>query len=909
MMTAAFSRQILATLLLILAGLWMAPQIGAQESNPLIRTGIYRGRSVTYQALNGSNVYEGDILLDRVEPRLSRNSNPPPSVGVAYPAYLWPSVGGVHQIPYIITNSATNLTAALDQFNATFPNFIQFIPWTNQTDYVNFDFDAGNFSGQCESSVGRVGGEQSVGGSASCTLGTLLHEFGHVIGLWHEQSRSDRDTYVTYNYQNVIKGSAINFNQLLDNDQNLTLYDYGSIMHYIPFAFSANGGPTLESIPPGIPLSNAVGYTASDIDGIMRLYSIIPTEVTVTTNPPGLQIIVDSQPLTAPQVFSWPLNSTHTLSVSADAQTLSGTTYIYGRWNDNVAESHSITVTPGDNMLSQPSTTPAVTVYAANFVELVGFNPSVYPANSGSMTQVPAPMNVTGVSGLFYTVRQSVTLTATPAMGYNFYSFSSYMPGAVSSNPKTVYMESMPPSTSVQALFSPLAVTTITTSPADVGIGALIDNAFWYTPKNFSLYYDTNWTAGSEHTLGINSPQLPYSVNTQYVFQSWSDGGAQTHTISVPSVNSIFSAAMTPQFVPVYYANEECAGSISVSPTSTMNGFYDSGTVLTFTETPASGWTFTEWQNDLTGMTNPQNLTLDNEVLVTADYNTTSAPLTLATISPASVTAGATGFTLTLNGTGFTSGSNVYVNNNFRASTFMSSTEITVSILASDLSAAGAFQVGVQNYPTGALCAAFAPRTLYVLLASTTTTVTSSLNPSTYGKGFSVTAAVLPGTSGKPTGAVTFTAGSQALGSAALNSHGQAKLNVAATKLKAGTYAIVGAYGGDGTYLPSTSAALSQVVNKATTTAGLTSAPNPSTQGQPVTFMATISPQFAGSPTGNVTFKDGHMNLGQGRLGGNHQAMFTTSSLSQGTHSITAVYAGDTNFTGSTSSILMQVVN
>jgi hypothetical protein len=905
-----FSRTVAAIFVLLSVGPWAARPAHAQDNGPEIRSGIYRGRNVTYAVIHGQNVYEGDILLEKVEPRLSRNQIKPPTVGVAYPVNLWPGVGGVHQIPYVITNGAINLTTALNDFNTTFPNFIQFIPRTSQTDYVNFDFDSGNFSGQCESSVGRVGGEQTVGGSASCSVGTLLHECGHVVGLWHEQSRSDRDQYVTYNYQNVIKGSAINFNQLLDNAQNLTLYDYGSIMHYIPFAFSANGGPTLESMPPGIPLSNTVGYTAADIDGIMRLYSVIPTEVTVTTNPPGLQIIVDGATVTAPQVFPWTLNSMHTLDIPANAQTQNGTTYIYGRWNDSTAASHTITVTPGDNMVSQPSTAPAVTVYTANFIELVGFDPSVYPANSGTMTEAPSAMTVTGASGLFYTVRQGVTLTATPNTGYNFYSFSSYMPGAVSSNPKTVYMESMPPSPSVQALFTPDAVTTVATTPGDVGIGVLIDNSdFWYTPKNFSSYYDSGWTTGSTHTLSVSSPQLPYSINTQYVFHNWSDGGAQAHMITVPPGNSVFAATMTPEFVPVYYVNEGCAGGISVAPISTMNGFYDYGTVLTFTETPASGWKFTGWQNDLSGKMNPQTLTLSSEALVTADYNTTGTPLTLGTLSPSSATAGAAGFTLTLNGTGFTNNSNVYINNTFRVSKFISPTEVTVSIMKSDLAMAGAFQAGVQNYPSGAPCAAFVSRTFFVLLAGTSTTLTSSLNPSTYGQSFALTATVTPQTSGKPTGTVSFAAGNEALGNApVIKSNSQAKLTVGATKLKAGTYAVVGTYSGDNTYLQSISPPLSQVINKASTTAGLASSQNPSTFGQPVTFTATISPQYGGIPTGNATFKDGHTKLGTGKLTVG-QATFTTSALSHGTHSIIAVYAGDTNFTGSTSPVLMQMVN
>jgi len=134
-------------------------------------------------------------------------------------------------------------------------------PWATPTD--------------CEATVGRAGGEQQVGGSGGsfnpCTVATILHELGHTIGLWHEQSRPDRDTYVSVNYNNLIKGSISNFNQIYDNAQTFgTLFDYASIMEYPAFSFSRNGGPAIESIPAGIPLSNLSGYTATDIDGIER---------------------------------------------------------------------------------------------------------------------------------------------------------------------------------------------------------------------------------------------------------------------------------------------------------------------------------------------------------------------------------------------------------------------------------------------------------------------------------------------------------------------------------------------------------------------------------------------------------------------------------------------------------------
>jgi hypothetical protein len=94
-------------------------------------------------------------------------------------------------------------------------------------------------------------------------------------------------------------------------------------------------------------------------------------------------------------------------------------------------------------------------------------------------------------------------------------------------------------------------------------------------------------------------------------------------------------------------------------------------------------------------------------------------------------------------------------------------------------------------------------------------------------------------------------------------------------------------------------------VGIASTTTVVTSNNNPSTLGQAVTFTATVSPSTA---TGAVRFLDGGNLLGQGTLSGG-TASFTTSSLTSGTHSITAAYGGDANDGPSTSPPLVQTVN
>ena len=195
--------------------------------------------------------------------------------------------------------------------------------------------------------------------------------------------------------------------------------------------------------------------------------------------------------------------------------------------------------------------------------------------------------------------------------------------------------------------------------------------------------------------------------------------------------------------------------------------------------------------------------------------------------------------------------------------------------------------------------------------ASTSTALASSVSAgSKFGQSVTFTAtptAVAPG-AGTPTGTVTFKDGSATLGTATLSS-GVATFTTAS--LSVGSHSITAAYGGDGNFNASTSSAFSQTVAQSATTTGLTSSASSGSKfGQSVTFTATptaVAPG-AGTPTGTVSFKDGSTTLGTATLSSG-VATFTTASLSVGSHSITAVYGGDTNFITSTSSTLSQTVN
>jgi uncharacterized repeat protein (TIGR03803 family) len=192
-----------------------------------------------------------------------------------------------------------------------------------------------------------------------------------------------------------------------------------------------------------------------------------------------------------------------------------------------------------------------------------------------------------------------------------------------------------------------------------------------------------------------------------------------------------------------------------------------------------------------------------------------------------------------------------------------------------------------------------------IVPATTSTTLASSLNPSVYGQSVTWTATVTTSGSVAPTGTVNFEwgGGLYSFGSAKLNASGVATFT--SSKENADTYAMTAVYMGDANNLGSTSAVLDQVITETTSSATLTSSPNPSTFGQSVTFTATISSPTV-IPTGPVTFTAGKTVLGTAQLSGG-KAKFTTSSLAVGSTTVTATYSGDSNISESSASVIQTV--
>ena len=188
-------------------------------------------------------------------------------------------------------------------------------------------------------------------------------------------------------------------------------------------------------------------------------------------------------------------------------------------------------------------------------------------------------------------------------------------------------------------------------------------------------------------------------------------------------------------------------------------------------------------------------------------------------------------------------------------------------------------------------------------LTTSTTTLASSLNPSTYGQQVSFTATV---TGSNPTGTVTFadTTTGNSLNTVTLSA---GSATIVTSGLGAGTHQIIAIYSGDAGNTGSISPSVVQIIHVVPTTITVTSSLNPSVAGQSVTFTASVT-GTSGTPTGNVTFTlDGTaqtpVTLSAGR------AAFITSTLTAGSHTLTAAYSGDQFNAASTSGPLTQTVN
>ena len=136
---------------------------------------------------------------------------------------------------------------------------VKFVNRTNEVHYVTI----GEYTGGCWSWVGRVPSTVSPQGlnleSPCITRDTVEHELIHTLGAFHEQSRTDRNDYVTINFDNIDPNNHDQFLMMNNTDSQSVPYDYYSIMHYWKRAFAVDAAvDTIITDDPDV--QNIIGF-------------------------------------------------------------------------------------------------------------------------------------------------------------------------------------------------------------------------------------------------------------------------------------------------------------------------------------------------------------------------------------------------------------------------------------------------------------------------------------------------------------------------------------------------------------------------------------------------------------------------------------------------------------------------
>ncbi|SEC83691.1 Astacin (Peptidase family M12A) [Tenacibaculum sp. MAR_2009_124] len=246
-----------------------------------VKKGYYLGTEITYEVINGQCVAGGDMLLkkelikDSLDDYLYEGDVSRGSRSVGRTNGKWPN----NTVYYSVAANLPNQERVTDAIAHWEENTnIRFVRRAYESNFILFRVDS---KGNCSADLGMQGGMQTVNLGIHCTKGIVIHEIGHSLGLFHEQSRSDRDNYIRINWSYIDDGMDYNFytygQQNMSGANYTNSLDFNSIMLYGSYAFAkyGNGYPTITKLDGTTFNGQREGLSQGDIAGINIMYPAI----------------------------------------------------------------------------------------------------------------------------------------------------------------------------------------------------------------------------------------------------------------------------------------------------------------------------------------------------------------------------------------------------------------------------------------------------------------------------------------------------------------------------------------------------------------------------------------------------------------------------------------------------------